>query len=265
MTRLTADRRISLTGNTDTDWLKLIALVFMMIDHSGLALFGNLTEMRILGRIAMPIYVWCLVVGSEYTHNIWRYALRLLVMAVISQPFNMVALGNPWSKLNILFQLAMGVACIGAIKEKRYFSQFWVPALCFMLHGFVSIDYGWKGLAFILLMYAARKSRGALAAGFLAFAAFWGSTGSQINAIAGLPLTFLAWPGVGQVLQPLFKMQALMWLALPFILIPTRTGFKMPKWLGYGFYPLHLLVIIILKLWMSAAPSGMFSTLWTFH
>ena len=265
MSTLTADRRISLAGNTDTDWLKLIALVFMMIDHLGLALFGNMTEMRILGRIAMPIYAWCLVVGCDYTHNIRRYALRLLVLAVISQPVNMVALQNPWSKLNILFQLTLGVACIAAIKEKRYFSHIWVPLICFVLHGFLKIDYGWKGLAFILLLYAAHNPRGGLAAAFLAFAAFWGTTGSQINTIAGAELTFLAWPGVGQVLQPFFHMQAMMWLALPFILIRTRTGFKMPKWLGYGFYPLHLLVIIALRLLLGDAPGTLFATLWTWQ
>lgn len=262
-TTLTGDRRIRLAGNTDTNWLKLLALLFMMIDHTGLALFGNLTEMRILGRIAMPLYAWCLVVGCEYTHDIWRYALRLLIIAVISQPINMVALHNPWTKLNILFQLGMGVVCIGAIKNRRYLSQFWVPALCFALHSFIQIDYGWKGLAFILLLYAARGSLGGLAAAFLAYAAFWGTTGSPINAFAGVELSFLSWPALGQVLQPLFRMQAMMWMALPFILIGTHTGIKLPKWLGYGFYPLHLALIIVLKLLMGNAPEQLFSVLWT--
>ena len=61
MTTLTADRRITPAGNTDTDYLKLVALVFMMIDHTGVALLGNLTEMRILGRIAIAHL--CLVPG----------------------------------------------------------------------------------------------------------------------------------------------------------------------------------------------------------
>ena len=50
-------------GNTATGLLKLIALLFMLIDHSGKVLFNNCTEMRILGRIAFPIYVWCMIVG----------------------------------------------------------------------------------------------------------------------------------------------------------------------------------------------------------
>ncbi len=261
--RTLAKARPALAGNTDTDWLKLVALIFMMVDHTGLALFGNLTEMRVLGRIAMPVYVWCLVTGCEYTRSIPRYALRLFVLAVISQPINMIALQNPWSKLNILFLLCMGVLCIGAIKKKRYFSQYWVPALCFVLLGFLRVDYGWKGLAFILLMYAARKTPGGLVAAFLAFAVYWGGGGSQINQLAGVQLTFLAWPGVGEMLQPFFRMQALMWLALPFILTPTRTGIRLPKWLGYGFYPLHLLLIALVRLLAGGSLQQMLSVLHT--
>lgn len=243
-----ARTRMALAGNTDTDWLKLIALVFMMVDHLGATIYPNAPEMRMLGRIAMPVYAWCLIVGCEYTHNIWRYASRIFLLAVISQPINMVVLQNPWSKLNILFLLGMGVVCIGAIKERRLGSQYWVPLLCFALLGFLRVDYGWKGLAFLLLVYAARKTRGGFAAAFLAYAAFWGAGNSQIVSIGGVALTFLTWPVFAPMIQPFFRMQAMMWMALPFILIPTHTGLRLPKWLGYGFYPLHLLVILALRL-----------------
>ena len=52
-------------GNTATTWLKIIALVFMFIDHSGKMLFPAVQEMRILGRIAFPVYAWCMVVGLQ--------------------------------------------------------------------------------------------------------------------------------------------------------------------------------------------------------
>lgn len=69
-------RAIPLAGNTATGALKLIALCFMMIDHMGKMLFPQVPEMRILGRIAFPLYAWCMVVGFHYTRNPWRYALR---------------------------------------------------------------------------------------------------------------------------------------------------------------------------------------------
>lgn len=262
-TQTLAGRRQNLAGNMDTSWLKLVALIFMVIDHSGVALFGNMTEMRVLGRIALPVYVWCLVVGTEYTHDIWRYALRLLVLAVISQPINMVALNNPWSKLNILFLLFLGVVAIAGIQKRKYLSQIWVPLLCFAVLGYVKVDYGWKGLAFILFMYMARGSRGGLAATLLAFAMFWG--GSQISSFAGISFTFLTWTSIGTVLQSLFKMQTMMWLALPFVLISTHTGIRLPKWLSYGFYPLHLLAIIIVEVLMGKDLLNMLSVLWTWQ
>lgn len=261
---LTAERRSPLAGNLDTSWLKLVALAFMMIDHLGVAVFGNLPEMRMLGRIALPVYVWCLVVGCEFTHDIYRYALRLLLLAVISQPINMIALQNPWSKLNILFLLTLGVLSIAGIQKKRYGSQFWVPILCFIFLGYVKVDYGWKGLAFILLIYASRKSLGGLAAVFLAYTMFWGTANSQISNILGVNLAFLTWPSIGPVLQPFFRMQAMMWMALPFILIPTQLNIKLPKWLGYGFYPLHLLVIFGIRLLMGESANTLLSVLWTF-
>ena len=42
-------------GNTATGWLKVIALVFMLIDHIGRNQFPDIQELRILGRIAFPI------------------------------------------------------------------------------------------------------------------------------------------------------------------------------------------------------------------
>jgi hypothetical protein len=256
---LTGRRPTPLAGNTDTNYLKLVALAFMMIDHLGAAVFVTVPEMRILGRIAMPLYAWCLVVGCEYTHDIQKYALRLLLMAVISQPINMVALSNQWDKLNILFLLCLGVVAIAGIKKKRYGSQIWVPLLCYVFLGFVNVDYGWKGLTFLLLLYAARNSRGGLAAAFLAFALYWGTSGTQISSVAGVQLDFLNWPVTGPVLKPFFHLQTMMWLALPFLMVPTRTGIRLPKWLGYGFYPLHLLLIILIRLAMGDTLTGLLS------
>ncbi|HPF88841.1 MAG TPA: TraX family protein, partial [Candidatus Limiplasma sp.] len=69
--------RTALAGNTDTSLLKIIALVCMIFDHVGVAYFPGVIELRIIGRMAMPLYAWCLVVGSEYTHDPLKYALRL--------------------------------------------------------------------------------------------------------------------------------------------------------------------------------------------
>ena len=50
--------RKGITGNQATGMLKLIALVCMMIDHIGAAVYPNHMALRVIGRIAFPLYAW---------------------------------------------------------------------------------------------------------------------------------------------------------------------------------------------------------------
>lgn len=231
----------------------------MLVDHMGVAFFPGFTEMRVIGRMALPLYAWCLVVGCVKTSDPVKYGLRLLALAVISQPLNMMALSNPWSKLNILFLLALGLFAIQGIRMKRCLSQLWVPLLCYAALGYLNVDYGWKGLTFIILLYFARGSRGGLIAAYLAYAMFWGANSSAVNSLFGVRLQFLEWNGVGPLLASFFRMQGMIWLSLPLIALRTRSGIAMPKRLGYALYPLHLLALIIARLCMGETVAAVLS------
>ena len=95
----------TIAGNQDTSFLKLLALVLMLVDHLGAAIYPHIGELRIIGRMAFPLYAWCLVVGCVKTRCLPKYALRTLGLAVISQPLYMMALNHSWSDFNILFTL----------------------------------------------------------------------------------------------------------------------------------------------------------------
>ncbi len=237
-----------LAGNTDTSFLKVLALIFMLVDHMGVVIFPGIREMRIIGRIAFPLYAWCLVVGSVKTSNPLKYGARLLLMALISQPLYMMALNHTWTDFGILFTLLIALIAIQGIRAHWLGSEVWVPALCYVLLGYMKVDYGWKGLTFILILYLARGSKSGLFASIMAYALFWGSSSSQIASLFGYQLPFLKWPGIGNVFSQFFRLQGMIWLALPLILFNTKTGLRMPKWLGYGLYPLHLILLIVLRL-----------------
>lgn len=53
--------------NRETDLLKLVAIFAMFIDHMGAALFPGVAQMRIIGRIAFPIFCYTLAAGCCYT------------------------------------------------------------------------------------------------------------------------------------------------------------------------------------------------------
>ena len=65
--------------------LKLIAAVTMFIDHAGLLLFPEWEFMRIIGRLAFPIYAFCIAEGFRYTRNRKLYFLRVFLLGLVCQ------------------------------------------------------------------------------------------------------------------------------------------------------------------------------------
>lgn len=250
-------RKPVLGASTATGTLKLIALVFMMTDHMGKMLFPDVPEMRILGRIAFPLYAWCLVVGFCHTRNVWRYALRLLAVGLISQPLYMAALAHTWREPNIFLTLLLGLLALVAVAEKPW--ERMSPAaralgrlaagvglaLSLLLAQIFGCDYGWRGVLLVVLLYGARERAGALAAVMAAFCLYWGSSSSTVTSFLGL--TLRPEGAAAALLSPWLRLQALAILALPLMLFPWKQNARLPAWAGYGLYPAHLAVLWLLE------------------
>ena len=92
-----------------------------LIEQSGLAsdtawsLCG--TAMRLVGRVAFPLFAFMIAEGAVHTRDRRRYALRLFLLALISEiPFNLVA-GGTWlfpADQNTVFTLLLGLLAIWA-------------------------------------------------------------------------------------------------------------------------------------------------------
>ncbi len=236
-------------GCTATGTLKIIAFLTMIIDHVGVIFFKQTLEWRIIGRIAFPLFAWCLVVGAEYTRSWRRYAGRLLLLLLISQPFYMLSLHHEWYELNIFATLLTALLAIVGLKEKHCGSHIWAPILAVFMACMVKMDYGWKGVAFILLLYAVRESRGGLIAVMLAFCLYWGQNTTVIQSFFGIPLNGLSTltPYGSTLFQALLRVQTAALLALPLILSPIQKNIRIPKWLSYFVYPAHLLILYLIQ------------------
>ena len=68
--------------------IKWIALIFMTIDHLGaygfpIPIFDKYFELlRILGRIAAPLFLFVVTESVKHTRNKWKFVLRLYLGAV---------------------------------------------------------------------------------------------------------------------------------------------------------------------------------------
>ena len=101
--------------------LKLLASVFMLIDHIGYCFYGPMI-FRIIGRLAFPIYVFQMTEGYRRTSNRLRYAVRLAIFGLISQvPFSLMIKGVPmqWN-LNVMFTLLIGYLAIWLLETLKH-------------------------------------------------------------------------------------------------------------------------------------------------
>lgn len=237
-------------GNLATGWLKVIALAFMFMDHAGKMLCRNMLEMRLLGRIAFPLYLWCMVVGFHYTRSVWKYILRVAAVGLLSQPLYNLALNHTWKELNVFFTLALGLCALWGLREKKWGSHIWAPLAALALASVLNTDYGWKGVLLLMLLNAVRESRQGIAAVMIAYGLFWGFTTQQVRMVFGLDLRpLLEAPVLKDILPTFMRLQTMCVAALPLMLvrIPRKLDLKMPTWLGYTIYPAHLAVLYLLE------------------
>ena len=226
-----------LQSNLDTNFIKLVAILSMTADHVGNAFFPEYPVFRWIGRIAFPLFCYCLTVGMLYTHDIKKYLLRLGAFALISQPFWILAFnaddfwGNLWN-LNIFFTLLVSLLSTWGFQTRRW----WLFVLGLVLLNVVNFDYAMTGLILMMIFYLCRNRPwlGALLYTLSYLLALWG--GSLEDPLA----LVVGGHAVG------FEIFAL--LALP--LIYFRTNFHPPisKWFFYAYYPAHLFAIFLVGL-----------------
>lgn len=69
----------------NTFQLKCLGLVFMTVDHIGQYIFNtiNINPLRIIGRIAAPLFLYVIINSISHTRNKLRYALRLYIAHIL--------------------------------------------------------------------------------------------------------------------------------------------------------------------------------------
>lgn len=152
--------------------LKSIAAVTMTIDHIGL-LFTHGTLyffLRCIGRLAFPLYAFLIAQGAVYTHSRLRYAVRLFLCGLVSEPvFDRVFYGSWWQPAhqNVLWTLLLGLlslyvadGLIGALKCGNFgchTAVYLLSAAVFACAAqMLGSDYGWYGVAIVVLFYMLR-------------------------------------------------------------------------------------------------------------
>ena len=209
--------------NMNTNFLKLIAIISMMIDHMGYALFFDNLIMRSIGRIAFPIFTYCAMIGYFKTKDLKKYILRLFILGLISQPFYTI-LFNTYNP-NIMFTILFEVLLYYTLDNKKWFYLPFLVILSFLF----KLDYVITYLFLVPIFYYFRSNKFIM---FLAYITFYFNYAiSDYIYITNIPACATA--------CAIF--------ALPFILSNTKINIKINKYFFYFFYPIHIFIIILIK------------------
>jgi hypothetical protein len=141
------------------------------------------------------------------------------------------------------------VALLGlwGLREKKYFSHIWAPVIALLLAQLLDVDYGWKGVLLVFLLWAVRDTRSGLAAVMVGFCLFWGASYSAVTKFFGLSLSPLTRSSFSGLFSPFLKLQGMAILALPLMLVKLPGKLRLPAWAGYALYPAHLVLLIVLE------------------
>ncbi len=208
-------------GLLTNNQLKIIALISMTIDHIGVQLFPNVIILRIIGRLAFPIFAYMIAEGAKYTKNRKKYLLTISMTALLCQVVYYFAERSLDQCILVTFSLS--IILIYIIDRRNIILSFLSIIACFLLTYVVNIDYGFIGIMMSVILYLAdtKEKKLIIATTILLFMSL-NISGLQRYSLLSIPL-----------------------LAL----YNGKRGKLNLKYLFYIYYPLHLAVIYLISLY----------------
>ena len=220
--------------------LKIIALISMLCDHVSYVILDTPNYLNIIGRIAFPIFAFQISEGYAHTKNLKKYILRLFIFAIISQiPFTLFlySLGINDFSFNVFFTLLLGLLSItiyDKIKDKYNKYLGFIPVIALIiLAQILKCDYGWYGVTLIFLFYLFKENRLLM----------------NISAISLIFIKYLiTFTNEPHIYYLYFILGAI--TSLIFINLYNNKKGKNIKHFLYVFYPLHLLILALIKMYI---------------
>ena len=212
----------------------------MICDHTSNVFIGSFSYLNLIGRIAFPIFAFQLVIGYTHTKDLKKYIIRLLIFACISQIPLMIFLSTYTNifLLNIFFTFLLGILAIynyDKLKNKKYGKLIGILSviLISILAYFIKVDYGAFGIILIFIFYLLNNNK-------------------PIMCIAFYILCFIKYL-IYTLINPTLNFYFLItnfctFLSIFLIVLYNGKQGKKIKYFFYIFYPLHFIILYIIKM-----------------
>lgn len=224
--------RLYISDNS-IELLKYIAIFIMIIDHFSFIFFEKFTFLNIIGRIAYPLFVLTIVYNYSFnSKDKHKYILRLLLFAIISEPFTCFAFNDIFVDymLSIFVTLFLGTSSIYILENFKDFKRDILIFIYAIFIIFISpfVNYGLSGVVIIV-------------------AAYYFINNMRLLTFVPVLISLLL---LNQSSDLFIRFGAL--LSIPLIYLVIRYDFiqikRANKYFYYLFYPIHLLILKVAKI-----------------
>lgn len=203
---------------TKSSILAIIALIAMTLDHIGVTFFPEATALRMIGRIAFPIFVFGIVQGARYTKDIKEYLWRLLIFGTIAQIPYIFWLGRPG--LNAILTLFMCLVFLSLIIQKKYT---WSVVILVAGH-FSNMEYGLYAMAVTMILHFMREKT---------------LEGLLLLTITTMIYVFFT--------SSIMQMYSLGGFILVYAMHKRPLSVELPRSFLYYYYPLHIAALVLIR------------------
>lgn len=230
--------------------LHILAMALMLCDHLWATLLPAQEWLTCVGRLAFPMFAFMAVEGYFHTRSFKRYALRMLLFAVLSEvPFDLMYGGTVFYPVhqNVIWTLLLGLLGIRLMEAARAKGKRWlyvltcaaVVVLGFALGTLGMVDYYGAGVLTVFVFYFFHGREWWKLLGQI-LALYW----INVRMLGGqvYPMTILG-------MDVELSQQGLALLALvPIWLYRGRQGYhsRAFQYVCYAFYPVHMLILALI-------------------
>lgn len=216
--------------------LKLIAIITMTFDHAGDVFIKHFSWLNYIGRIAFPLFAFQISEGYIHTKNKKNYLIRLLALAIVSQ-FPFMLFRSTYTSgfaLNIFATLFIGLIAIIGYEECSIRINKWIGLLLVIslasTANFLKTDYGAWGVLVIFVFHIFKDN-------------------IKYRDLAYIALVLFRY--LPNIIYYNFAYQYILLCIgtlIPLLFIHFYNGKKGldTKYILYGYYPVHLMVLYVL-------------------
>ena len=149
--------------------LKIVAAIAMLIDHIGAQILPQIVMLRIIGRLAFPIFSYFIYEGFQYTKNRKKYFSRIFVLGILCAVIYYMYSGEIYGNVLITFSFSIAVLyamemvhkemSTGEVKAGTYSIMLFVCVITmiWIITKWFYIDYGIIGVLLPVFAKAGSK------------------------------------------------------------------------------------------------------------